>query len=166
MVKKGLQRLHFLRLLKKARLPQQLLVNFYRSVIESVITYCIVVWYSGCTSEIRSLSSRSLKQQRGLPAPNSLVWRTFRGHVAFGRPKPSSETLLTQVTTFSLFCHLENVTEHCMPTQQDLKIAFTTEQLLYWIYWRLFTKCKPLLIPKYMTKMIVSNVIHYITRFR
>ncbi len=51
LVKKGLKRLDFLRLLKKARLPHQLLVNYYRSVIESVITYCIAVWYSGCTSE-------------------------------------------------------------------------------------------------------------------
>ncbi len=62
----------------------------------------------------RSLSSGSLKQQRRLPALSSLVWRTFTGHVAFGRPKPSSETLLTQVTTLSLFYHLENVTEHCI----------------------------------------------------
>ncbi len=61
MVKKGLQRLHFLRLLKKARLPQQLLVNFYRSVIESVITYCIAVWYSGCTSENKKSLQRIIK---------------------------------------------------------------------------------------------------------
>ncbi len=75
--------------------------------------------------KIRSLSSGSLKQQRRLPATSSLVWMTFTGHVAFGRPKHSSETLLTRVTTFSLFYHLGNVTEHCMPTQQDLKVAFT-----------------------------------------
>lgn len=43
MVKRGLQRLHFLRCLRKAELPQQLLGNFY----SSIITYCITVWYSG-----------------------------------------------------------------------------------------------------------------------
>lgn len=39
MIKKTLQRLHFLRCLKKMQLPQQLLVSFYRSAIESVLTY-------------------------------------------------------------------------------------------------------------------------------
>ncbi|KAM6974282.1 uncharacterized protein LKV04_015920 [Tautogolabrus adspersus] len=61
MAKKGLQRLHFLRCLKKARLPQQLLVNFYRSAIESVITYCITAWYSGCTLENRKSLQRIIR---------------------------------------------------------------------------------------------------------
>lgn len=59
--KKGLQRLHFLRCLKRARLPQQLLVSFYRSAIESVLTYCITVWYSGCTAENRKALQRVIK---------------------------------------------------------------------------------------------------------
>ncbi len=31
---------------------------------------------------------------------------------------------------------------------------------------RLLTNCNPLLIPDYMTKIVVSNVIRYITHFR
>ncbi len=31
---------------------------------------------------------------------------------------------------------------------------------------RLLTNCNPLLIPDYMTIIVVSNVIHYITHFR
>ncbi len=31
---------------------------------------------------------------------------------------------------------------------------------------RLLTNCNPLLIPNYMTKNVVSNIIHYITHFR
>ncbi len=48
-VKKAQQRLHFLRVLKKKRLCQKLLVAFYRSAIESVLTYCLTVWYGGCS---------------------------------------------------------------------------------------------------------------------
>nr|XP_023657618.1 uncharacterized protein LOC111838636 [Paramormyrops kingsleyae] len=59
--KKGLQRLHFLRSLKTARLPRQLLVHFYRCTIESVITHCITAWYSGCTLENRKTLQRIIK---------------------------------------------------------------------------------------------------------
>ncbi len=31
---------------------------------------------------------------------------------------------------------------------------------------RLLTNCNPFLIPDYMTKIVVSNVIRYITHFR
>lgn len=43
-VKNGPQMLHFLRFLNGAQLPQQLLINFYRPTIESILTYCISVW--------------------------------------------------------------------------------------------------------------------------
>ncbi len=83
MEKKGLQRL-----LKKARLPQQLLVNFDRSVIESVITCCIAVWYSGCTSENKKSLQRIIETAEKITS--SPVWRTFTGHVALGSPRDPS----------------------------------------------------------------------------
>jgi len=43
-VKKALQRLHFLRILWKNRLEEKLLVSFYRYSIESVLAYCISTW--------------------------------------------------------------------------------------------------------------------------
>uniref|UniRef100_A0A8C6LAW8 Reverse transcriptase domain-containing protein n=1 Tax=Nothobranchius furzeri TaxID=105023 RepID=A0A8C6LAW8_NOTFU len=49
LVKKAQQRLYFLRVLKWNRLQTNLLVSFYRAVIESVMTYAIPVWYAGCT---------------------------------------------------------------------------------------------------------------------
>ncbi len=41
--KKGQQRLHFLRRLKRASLPPPILTTFYRGTIESVLTTCITV---------------------------------------------------------------------------------------------------------------------------
>lgn len=50
-VKKTQQRLYFLRKLKQALLPQQLLVHFYCAIIESLQSYCCTVWYVSCTVE-------------------------------------------------------------------------------------------------------------------
>ncbi|KAK0131026.1 RNA-directed DNA polymerase from mobile element jockey [Merluccius polli] len=49
---KAQQRLYFLRKLRWSRLPQRLLlmVNFYHCAVESVLTYGLLVWFSGCTS--------------------------------------------------------------------------------------------------------------------
>ena len=39
--------------LKHAHLPYHLLTNFYRSAIESLLTYCCTVWFSSCTAQDR-----------------------------------------------------------------------------------------------------------------
>ena len=52
-VGKAQQRLYFLRKLKQAHLPQNLLINFYRATIESLLTYCCTVWFASCTVENR-----------------------------------------------------------------------------------------------------------------
>ncbi|XDV25252.1 hypothetical protein PO909_029198 [Leuciscus waleckii] len=73
LVKKAQQRLFFLRKLKKAKVPTQLLVNFYRSTIESILCYCITVWYSSCTAENRQALTRTVKTAQriiGIKLPN------------------------------------------------------------------------------------------------
>ncbi len=49
LVKKAQQRLYFLRVLRKNNIPQNLLVSFYGCSIESILTYCLCVWFSSCT---------------------------------------------------------------------------------------------------------------------
>lgn len=49
LVKKAQQRLFFLRKLTQVQLPQKLLLNFYRSTIESILTNCATVWYASYT---------------------------------------------------------------------------------------------------------------------
>ena len=49
LIKKAHQRLFFLRRLKKANLSPQILVNFYRCTIESILTNCITVWSGSCS---------------------------------------------------------------------------------------------------------------------
>ncbi|KAJ8404745.1 hypothetical protein AAFF_G00336080 [Aldrovandia affinis] len=50
LVKKAHQRLFFLRRLRKAHLSPQILVNFYRCAIESILTNSITVWYGTATA--------------------------------------------------------------------------------------------------------------------
>ena len=60
-VKKCQQRLHFLRQLKKLRLNMNLLVQFYRAVIESILCFSITVWYSGTSESARNQLERIVK---------------------------------------------------------------------------------------------------------
>ncbi|KAK3543187.1 hypothetical protein QTP70_012291 [Hemibagrus guttatus] len=48
-VKKAQQRLFFLRQLRKYNLPQELLTQFYSTVIESVLCTSIIVWFGSAT---------------------------------------------------------------------------------------------------------------------
>ena len=56
--KKAEERLHFLRILRKKQLEQKLLVSFYRSTIESVLTYCITARYAGSSAADRTALQR------------------------------------------------------------------------------------------------------------
>ncbi|KAK3525906.1 hypothetical protein QTP70_010960 [Hemibagrus guttatus] len=48
LLKKAQQRLYFLRALRK-NITQRLLVSFYWCSIESILTYCISVWFTSCS---------------------------------------------------------------------------------------------------------------------
>ena len=60
-VKKAHQRLYFLRQLRKFRLSTPILVKFYRSVIESVLTFSIIVWYGSLTETQKGSLDRVVK---------------------------------------------------------------------------------------------------------
>ncbi len=60
-VGKAQQRLFFLRKLKKANLPQKLMLNFYNCAIHSVLTYGLLVWLSSCTTGEQQMIQRVVK---------------------------------------------------------------------------------------------------------
>lgn len=49
----SMKRMFFLRMLKKARLPQDKLLTFFCCSIESILTYCISTWYLSCSASDR-----------------------------------------------------------------------------------------------------------------
>ena len=65
-VKKGQQRLSFLRCLKKFNMKPEILVNFYRSIIESILTGSIMVWFGNMTEADRNSLSRVIRTARRL----------------------------------------------------------------------------------------------------
>ena len=60
-VKKANQRLFFLRQLKKFGMKKQILLQFYRSVVESILTFSIVVWYGSITGNQKTKLERVVK---------------------------------------------------------------------------------------------------------
>lgn len=60
-VGKSQQRLYFLRRLRRANLPQKLLVNFYRCTIEIILTNCMTAWYSSCTKAAKKTLQQVVK---------------------------------------------------------------------------------------------------------
>ncbi|KAI3368350.1 hypothetical protein L3Q82_008055 [Scortum barcoo] len=72
LVKKAHQRLFFLRTLRKNHLSSDILVNFYRCTIESILTSCITVWYGSCSAADRKALQRVVKAAQriaGAPLP-------------------------------------------------------------------------------------------------
>ncbi|XP_028299247.1 thymidylate kinase isoform X1 [Gouania willdenowi] len=73
LVKKAQQRLHFLRVLRKNHLDTKLLLAFYHSSVESVLTYCLGVWYTGSTVKDRKAVQRVINTAQkiiGCPLPS------------------------------------------------------------------------------------------------
>ncbi|KAF7650679.1 hypothetical protein LDENG_00122050 [Lucifuga dentata] len=60
-VKKARQRLHFLRVLRRNDLEERLLVTFFCSTVESVLSYYITVWYASCSEADRKALQRVIK---------------------------------------------------------------------------------------------------------
>ena len=72
-VKKGQQRLYFLCCLKKFHMKPEILVNFYRSIIESILRGSIMVWFGNMTeADMNSLSRviRTASRLTGVDLPD------------------------------------------------------------------------------------------------
>ena len=61
LVKKAHKRIFFLRKLAKLHLSSQVLMNFYRCTIESILSTCISVWYGNCTVKDKKSLQRVVK---------------------------------------------------------------------------------------------------------
>uniref|UniRef100_A0AAZ1XEE6 Alkylated DNA repair protein AlkB homologue 8 N-terminal domain-containing protein n=1 Tax=Oreochromis aureus TaxID=47969 RepID=A0AAZ1XEE6_OREAU len=72
LVKKAHQCLFFLRTLRENHLSSDILVNFYRCTIDSILTNCITVWYGNCSASDRKALQRIVKTAQritGAPLP-------------------------------------------------------------------------------------------------
>eukprot|EP00745_Piridium_sociabile_P021190 TRINITY_DN32588_c0_g1_i7.p1 TRINITY_DN32588_c0_g1~~TRINITY_DN32588_c0_g1_i7.p1 ORF type:complete len:124 (-),score=15.51 TRINITY_DN32588_c0_g1_i7:72-443(-) len=58
--KKSQQRLYVLRRLKKFGVSQKIMIQFYRSIIESVLTFSISTWYGGTSQQEKNDLQRTV----------------------------------------------------------------------------------------------------------
>ena len=79
-VKKAQQRLYFFRRLRSFGLTTQVMLNFYRAVIESVLTFSITVWFGSITQK------KTLRLNRVVKTASRII----------GRDLPSLEILYQQ----------------------------------------------------------------------
>uniref|UniRef100_A0AAV2KZ14 Alkylated DNA repair protein AlkB homologue 8 N-terminal domain-containing protein n=1 Tax=Knipowitschia caucasica TaxID=637954 RepID=A0AAV2KZ14_KNICA len=80
LIKKAQQRMYFLRQLRKAKLPAQMLVQFYTAIIESILTSSITVWFAGATVRDKQRLQRIVRSAeevigRSLPSLQDLGLR-------------------------------------------------------------------------------------------
>jgi hypothetical protein len=61
-IKKCQQRLHFLRQLRKFHMSQNIMAQFYRAVIESILSFSITVWYGSTTEREKQQLERIVQQ--------------------------------------------------------------------------------------------------------
>ena len=84
LVMKAQQRLFFLRKLKRAGLSSRLLVNFYRSTIESILCLSVTVWYGSCTAKDRKDLSRRRPGVLHLTPPTQAMDCLYLCHLGRG----------------------------------------------------------------------------------
>uniref|UniRef100_A0AAV2KW59 Alkylated DNA repair protein AlkB homologue 8 N-terminal domain-containing protein n=1 Tax=Knipowitschia caucasica TaxID=637954 RepID=A0AAV2KW59_KNICA len=78
LIKKAQQRMYFLRQLRKAKLPAQMLVQFYTAIIESILTSSVTVWFAGATVRDKQRLQRIVRSAeevigRSLPSLQDLA---------------------------------------------------------------------------------------------
>ncbi|KAI3376034.1 hypothetical protein L3Q82_016567 [Scortum barcoo] len=118
LVKKAQQRLFFLRKLKRAGLSPQLLTNFYRATIESILCLSAAVWYGSCTSvPVTEVLQQLADQMRNVEQqhPDSLL--IVLGD--FNRANLSHE--LPNYRQHIIKCPTRdtNILDHCYTTLKD-----------------------------------------------
>ena len=61
LIKKAQQRMDFLRQLKKFNPPRTMMVHFYSSIIESILTSSITIWYAAATAKDKGRLQRVIR---------------------------------------------------------------------------------------------------------
>ena len=79
--KKANQRLYFVRKLKKIGVNRKVLTMFYRSVVESILSFNIVSWYGNCASKDRKKLKKVIKSAKKLGCDGLLLDKLYKAAV-------------------------------------------------------------------------------------
>ncbi len=70
-------------------MDSRLLIRFYHAAVESVLSYCITVWYAGCSAADKK---RLQGVERKSLAASCHLWRMLPLHAILAGHKTSQET--------------------------------------------------------------------------
>ena len=124
-VKKAQQRLFFLRQLKKFGLRRDILVQFYRSAIESILTFSICVWFGGISQRQSSRLDRMVKTASKIVGSEliSLPAIIYKDR-SKKEPAKLSQTKLTLPIIFSIYYRQANAIDASVRKEVALEIVF------------------------------------------
>uniref|UniRef100_A0AAV2M4V1 Alkylated DNA repair protein AlkB homologue 8 N-terminal domain-containing protein n=1 Tax=Knipowitschia caucasica TaxID=637954 RepID=A0AAV2M4V1_KNICA len=128
LIKKAQQRMYFLRQLRKAKLPAQMLVQFYTAIIESILTSSITVWFAGATVRDKQRLQRIVRSAeevtgRSLPSLQDLHVSTMASPEwsAGGGSEVSHRRMSLRLTRLCLKSAVQSVCFGCAPSLTSCK---------------------------------------------
>lgn len=77
-VKKCNQRLHFLRILNNLHIDKNIISLFYKSTIESILSFSLTTWYGKLTSEDKRKLNRIVRKSRKLGAETNAIDKLYQ----------------------------------------------------------------------------------------
>nr|XP_010774725.1 PREDICTED: protein LYRIC [Notothenia coriiceps] len=131
LIKKAQQRMFFLRQLKKFNLPKTMMGNFYTSIMESILTSSITIWYAAATAKDKGRLQRVISSSErvigcNLPSLHHLqdpaagredTWSSIDGRIKTD-PNPVNFSMLGLNTTDSTSNSMELQWARC-PSVDD-----------------------------------------------
>ncbi len=132
MVKKAQQRLYFLRQLRNFNLPQELLIQFYSAIIESILCTSITVWFSSATkSDLRRLQRVVQTAERIIGTTLPTLQELYSSRVSKRTGKITLDPHIQHTLSLSGYC-LVDATELWAPERPDTETVSSLRQSISW----------------------------------
>ncbi len=131
-VKKAQQRLYFLHQLRKFNLPQELLKQFYSTIIESVLCTSITVWFSSATkSDLRRLRRVVRTAERIIGTTLSTLQELHSSRVSKRADKITLDPHIQNTPSLNYY-RLIDATELWAPERPDTETVSSLRQSISW----------------------------------
>ncbi len=124
-VKNAQQRLYFLRQLRKFNLPQELLIQFYSAIVESILCTSITVWFSSATKyDLRRL-------RRVVRTAERIIGNCTHPEWAKGLAKSLWTPHIKHTPSLNCY-HLVDATALWAPERPDTETVSSLRQSITW----------------------------------
>ncbi len=131
-VKKAQQRLYFLHQLRRFNLPQELLIQFYSAIVESVLCTSITVWFSSATkSDHRKLRRVVQTAERIIGTTLPTLQELYSSRVNKTAGKITLDPHIQHTSSLNC-CRLIDATELWSPERSDTGTVSSPKQSISW----------------------------------